>query len=162
MCCSLSCSWVFRLQTTAALPQQQPRKTPLPLLPFPPLSSLLLSSLPPSSPSSTSFGLSQQIWPPPPLMKDDYPAAKGEEEEEGEEGIREMVKKEAWRSREMEAQTPSVCSLNTAINSRRPVCTHAGMISLAGFIKGVREPMKNHMMGFCPFFSHRGHFDRSQ
>ena len=161
MCCSLSCSWVFRLQTTAALPQQQPRKTPLP---FPPLPSPLLSpppSLLPPPPPPPFFWVSRPDPPPPPL-KDDYPAAKGEEEEEGEEGIREMVKKDAWRSREMEVQTPSVCSLNTAINSSRPVCTHAGTISLAGFIKGDREPMKNHMMGFCSFFSHRGHFDRSQ
>lgn len=134
--------------------------------PSSPLPSPLLSS--PLIPASflplihILWSESADLTSPPPPMKDDYPAAKGEEEEEGEEGIREMVKKEAWRSREMEAQTPSVCSLNTAINSSRPVCTHAGMISLAGFIKGVREPMKNHMMGFCPFFSHRGHFDRSQ
>lgn len=41
MCCSFSCSWVFRLQTTAALPQQHPRKTPLPHA-LPPHPSLFL------------------------------------------------------------------------------------------------------------------------
>ena len=55
----------------------------------------LLSSLPPSSPSIHILWSESADLTPTPLMKDDYPAAKGEEEEEGEEGIREMVKKEA-------------------------------------------------------------------